>query len=119
MDTSENISFFLTDNTSTSDIDETSLTNIYELMDGFKEDGIKTASLNSCTVNELLKICEYYGLLKGIKMAKYKKQDIINAIKIFEESEENQVIVLRRLTMWFYMEELLSDKTMKKYIIWK
>ena len=122
MDSSENISFFFTDNDTTC-LNDDSLTNIYQLMDEFKElpndTVIPHSSLESYTIAELLKICEYYGLLKGIKMAKYKKQDIVHAIKIFEESEENQTIVLRRLTLWFYIDELLADKKMKKYIIWK
>jgi hypothetical protein len=70
------------------------------------------------TVNQLLKICEYYDLLKYVKMAKYKKIEIINAIILFEMDNENREIVLKRRQMWFYVEELLNDKFMKKYVIW-
>ena len=69
-------------------------------------------------VSQLLKICEYYDLLKCVKMAKYKKMEIISAIIMFEQDAENNEIVLKRRQMWFYMNELLNDKYMKKYIIW-
>jgi hypothetical protein len=71
------------------------------------------------TVNQLLKICEYYDLLKYVKMAKYKKTEIINAIILFEMDNANREIVLKRRQIWFYVEELLNDKFMKKYILWK
>ena len=71
------------------------------------------------TVNELLKICDYYNLLKCIKMAKYKKNDIIHSILMFESDENNSEIVNRRYKLWSYVEELSKDKFMKKYIIWK
>jgi hypothetical protein len=76
-------------------------------------------TIDNYSVNELQQICEYYGLLKNIKMAKYKKTDIINAIKCFEIDETNKNIVDKRIKLWGYMDELLSDKIMKKYIIWK
>ena len=69
-------------------------------------------------VNELLKICDYYGLIKYIKLAKYKKPEIIHSILLFEKDESNREIVEKRYKMWNYMSELAKDKLMKKYIIW-
>jgi len=79
----------------------------------------KNNSLESYSISELQKICEYYDLLKNIKLAKYKKIEIINAIKLFESNESNKQIVYKRNRLWGYMNELIADKIMKKYIIWK
>jgi hypothetical protein len=75
-------------------------------------------TLNVLTVNQLLKICEYYSLLKNVKMAKYKKIEIINAIKLFEMDTNNILIVTKRKKLWNYMNELSNDNIMKKYVIW-
>ena len=76
-------------------------------------------ALNSLTVNQLLKICEYYNLLKNVKIAKYKKNEIVNAITLFEIDINNSLIVLKRKKLWNYMYELSNDEMMKKYVIWK
>jgi len=52
-------------------------------------------------------------------MAKYKKIEIINAIQYFEADELNSKIVEKRKKLWANMHELLEDKIMRKYIIWK
>lgn len=78
---------------------------------------IKNYELNY-TVKQLSFICEYYNLLKNIKINKLKKQDIIEQIILFEYSQENCEIVVKRKELWFYMNELKNDKIMKKYIIW-
>jgi hypothetical protein len=81
---------------------------------------IKTEStFDNYNVNELLKICEYYGFLKYVKMAKYKKNDIIQSIEVFESSPENCLVVKKRQQLWYYMNELSNDKFMKKFVIWK
>jgi predicted nuclease with TOPRIM domain len=79
----------------------------------------KNNSLESHSVSELQKICEYYDLLKNVKLAKYKKIEIINAIKLFESDDFNKNVVDKRKRLWGFMNELMSDKIMKKYIIWK
>jgi len=76
-------------------------------------------NLNILTVNQLFKICEYYNLLKNVKIAKYKKTEILNAIKYFETNPNNILIVNKRKKLWNYMEELSNDNIMKKYVIWK
>lgn len=69
-------------------------------------------------IKDLLKICEYYKIDKFIKNLKCKKQDIISSIIFFEGQPENQSIVENRHRMWAYMEELLKDACMRKYLIW-
>jgi hypothetical protein len=70
------------------------------------------------TTKELLKICNYYGIDKDVKMSKCKKKDIISTIVYFESLYENRCIVQKRNTMWKYINELLNDPKMKKFIIW-
>ena len=70
------------------------------------------------TIKQLLTICEYYGIVKELKANKSKKPDIINAIIIFENNPENSDIFLQRQKLWYFMEELKSDKFMKKFIMW-
>lgn len=76
-------------------------------------------SFEESTLADLFKICDYYELTKYVKMAKYKKNEIIHAILIFESDKLNYEIVQRRYKMWEYISELSKDKMMKKYIIWK
>ena len=70
------------------------------------------------TVKQLLRICDYYDIEKNIKMAKYKKQDIILSIVYFESLPENAEIVNKRHKLWSYITELIHDSKMKKYVIW-
>jgi len=78
---------------------------------------IKNYDLNY-TLKQLLFICEYYNISKGIKLNKMKKQDIIEQIILFENDMSNFNIVTKRKQLWYFMNELKSDKFMKKYIIW-
>jgi hypothetical protein len=66
-------------------------------------------------LKDLMKICQYYGIIKNIKAL--KKQDIITNIVNFENSPENYEIVEKRHKMWAYMTELLEDPKMKEYLI--
>ena len=70
------------------------------------------------TVKQLLRICDYYDIEKNVKMAKYKKQDIISSIVYFESLPENAEIVNKRHKLWSYITELVHDSKMKKYVIW-
>ncbi len=70
------------------------------------------------TVKELLLICEYYGFAKELKNTKCNKNQIISFLVIFEADPNNEEIVFKRQNMWFYINELKSDKFMKKYILW-
>lgn len=69
------------------------------------------------TVKDLLKICNYYGLDKNIRISKCKKQDIISTIVYFESLPENNEIVKTRNKMWAYIIELMNDPKMKKFIL--
>jgi hypothetical protein len=70
------------------------------------------------TVKELLLICEYYGIAKELKAKKCNKEIIIEFLVDFESKITNSEVVCKRKNMWFYMNELKSDKFMKKYIFW-
>ena len=70
------------------------------------------------TVRQLLQICDYYGIAKGLKTNKCTKDEIICLLVDFEENSENYSIVSQRQLMWFYIGELKNDKYMKKYIFW-
>ena len=69
------------------------------------------------TIKDLLKICNYYGIEKHIKLLKCKKQQIIHSLIYFESLPENFEIVQKRYRMWECIAELLNDSKMKKYII--
>jgi hypothetical protein len=69
------------------------------------------------TVKNLLKICNYYGLDKSVKVSKCKKQDIIDTLNYFESLPENAVIVHNRITMWEYMSAIMNDPKMKQYVL--
>ena len=70
------------------------------------------------TVKELLLICEYYGFAKDLKNNKFNKEQIIDFLVSFESDENNSDIVFKRQNMWFYINELKSDKFMKKFVLW-
>jgi len=137
--TLDNITFFLEEK-----IDDTHLSNNYEIQNMLKEfedewtkegafnhikegaygdfpvkegafNPVKEGSVN--TIKDLLKICQYYGIDKDIKVSKCKKQDIISTIVFFESLPENEKIVKKRYKMWAYILELINDPKMKKYII--
>lgn len=117
----ENVSFFLLDNELEDIADNNE--DIMEMMNEFND--VSTSQFytepedfEKYTVNQLLKICEYYDLLKCVKMAKYKKAEIILAIFAFEEDIQNYEVVEKRIKVWRYMEELFADKKMRKYILW-
>ena len=70
------------------------------------------------TLKQLLLICEYYGLLKEIKINKLKKQDIIEQLILFENNSDHLDIVATRKKLWRYLTELKKDKMMQRFIIW-
>jgi hypothetical protein len=70
------------------------------------------------TIKELLQICDYYGFSKKLKNYKLNKEQIIKFLVGFESNPENSEIVFKRQNMWFYINELKSDKFMKKFILW-
>lgn len=70
-------------------------------------------------IKQLSLICEYYGLLKEIKINKMKKLEIIYFLLDFEENNENNSVVYKRKQLWYFINELKNDKFMKKYVLWQ
>lgn len=68
-------------------------------------------------IKDLYLICEYYNILKEVKMNKCNKNEIVNIIIEFENNINNFDIVNKRKNMWFYMSEIKNDKFLKKYIL--
>lgn len=123
MISNENISFFYVDN-NIEDVPDNDK-DINEIMNELKNmqyeyeiNNDSTINLEKYNVKELLKICDYYGFLKNVKLAKYKKNDIIQAIEMFEKNPANFLIVQKRQELWYFMNELCNDKFMKKYVNW-
>ena len=65
------------------------------------------------TLKELERIGGYYGLLRKRR----KKELYVNDIVRFENNIENEELVYRRKLMWSYMQELLEDKYLSKFIV--
>ena len=124
MISSENMAIFYIDN-NIDDVPDNDK-DINEIMNELKNMQYEYEINNNYTMNwdkynvtELLKICDYYGFSKNVKLAKYKKIDIIQAIEVFEKNPTNFLIVQKRQELWYFMNELCNDKFMKKYVIWK
>ncbi len=62
---------------------------------------------------ELDRMADYYGISKRKK----RKADLIQDIVLFEINPINVDIVQRRKTLWFYMDEIINDDFLKKYIV--
>jgi hypothetical protein len=67
------------------------------------------------TVKQLSIICDYYGILKGMKRNK-NKNELIEALVVFESDPNHFDIVFQRRRLWFYLEELKKDAFMKRFI---
>jgi hypothetical protein len=67
------------------------------------------------TVKDLHKICDYYDINKR----KLLKDQLVDEIVLYELDTNNLLMVQTRKRMWFYMDELKSDKFFKKYVIWE
>jgi len=126
----ENITFFLNDG---SECDE-DLMDLYKLQNELNEIEIYGTSNQETesddiflemkdyemnyNVKQLMLICEYYDILKDVRINKLKKQDIIEQILLFEKNMENVEITVKRKELWYYINELKNDKMMKKFVIW-
>ena len=62
---------------------------------------------------ELDHIADYYGISKRKK----KKNQLVEEIVIFEKEPENMENVHRRKMLWYYVEEIKSDKYLSKFLI--
>ena len=114
----ENISFFI-DDTNTNVEEPFDVSNLLDKYDAQTEDYKMSQQLNyqlNMTVQQILRICNYYGIAKGLN--KCAKDFLISILVDFESNEENSEIVSRRRLMWRYIEELRNDKFMKKHVFW-
>uniref|UniRef100_A0A6C0C295 Uncharacterized protein n=1 Tax=viral metagenome TaxID=1070528 RepID=A0A6C0C295_9ZZZZ len=68
---------------------------------------------DECKKKELERICEYYGISKRKK----NKGELIQDIILYEIDNNNDEIVNRRKTLWFYLEEIKSDNYLRKFLI--
>jgi hypothetical protein len=108
------------------EINDFSYSAIGDNVDNIDNDWYSTSTLiaksidydTNYNVKQLLTICEYYGLLKEVKLNKFKKPELILFLLDFEENMENSLIVYKRKQLWYFIEELKNDKFMKKYILW-
>lgn len=119
-DDNENISFCIDDAAVESNT-ELDVSQFLGYQESDVDDHTTSIMLNyqlNMTVRQLLQICDYYGISKGLKTNKCTKDEIICLLVDFEDAAENYEIVSRRRLMWFYIEELKNDKLMKKYIFW-
>lgn len=129
--TDTNITFVLDDENGMNNNDSTNIDDILKQMDNLSDfDDLEDIALDDLkipeiinysenyTVKELLLICEYYGIAKELKAKKCNKEIIIEFLVDFESKIANTEVVCKRKNMWFYMNELKSDKFMKKYIFW-
>jgi hypothetical protein len=126
----ENINFFLNDSIESNDDDLNNNISLNDILEEINADNsmysqntdnlfheVVNYNINY-TVKQLLLICDYYNILKEVKMAKCNKEEIINTIVIFESNPDNYNITCRRKQLWFYINEIKNDKFMKKFVIW-
>ena len=78
---------------------------------------IELINYSYLTLKQLNLICDYYGISSYIRIAKCKKEDIVNLLVLYESTDENFQIVEKRKRMWKYLDELKNDAFMKKFII--
>jgi hypothetical protein len=121
-----NIIFLLEENSSVTNLSNINLEKMFKDLDKEYENDLETfwncvhdeTYYGEFTVKELLKICSYYGIDKDVKATKCKKNDIVSTIIYYESLPENYEIVEKRVRFWEYIDELLNDDKMKKYILW-
>jgi hypothetical protein len=97
--------------------DEYGINDVYDINDSCKHDNITASILNyqeNYSVKSLKHIAEYYG--EKIH-SRVKKQQLINFIVFFEYDINNSEIVSKRKLLWGYLDTLLEDKFMKKFVI--
>ena len=124
----ENINFFLyeTDDSNNDILDLSEFINITETenseLNGKKYDTLfMTHTVNyqiNYTVKQLMLICDFYGISKGLKAYKCNKDEIVFFLVDFENDQLNSNIVTKRRELWRCITMLKNDKFMKKYVLW-
>jgi hypothetical protein len=69
-------------------------------------------------LKQLQRIRDYYNADIPKSKKNTKKQDVIDDILLFESNISNIDIVIRRIQLWKYIDELKADKYMKQFIFW-
>ena len=69
--------------------------------------------------NYTLKELEMIGGYYSIKRRRMRKDEFIKELVDFENNLENEDIVHRRKLMWSYLDELLEDNYLRKFIVLK
>ena len=119
-----NINFFFTETEKSSDdLDLNDLLNKLSSIDVEDDntESLATEIINyelNYTVKQLMLICDYYGILKGVRNSKCNKNEIACAIVLFENNINNFEVCFKRKQLWEYINELKRDKFMKKYVLW-
>ena len=62
---------------------------------------------------DLDRIADYYDISKRKK----RKEELVQDIIVFEQDVFNEEIVEHRKLLWYYLQELMNDNYLKKYII--
>ena len=65
------------------------------------------------TKKQLERICDYYDISKRKK----KKPQLVEEIVQFEKNTNNLTVVYQRKKLWGYIEEIKSDKYLRKFLI--
>ena len=87
-----------------------------ELIDHFNADDIIAMELEykeNYTKKQLEKIADYYQISKRKK----RKDELIEAIVLFEQNIQNSDITEKRKTLWFYLQEIMNDNYLSKFLI--
>ena len=83
----------------------------FNLLNEYSREELKQHYEKTYNTNMLKVILEFYGLNK-----RGKKSDLINNIVDFEINDDNNEIVVNRMRLWFYLNELKSNSIFSKYI---
>ena len=62
---------------------------------------------------DLERIADYYGISKRKK----RKDELVEAIVIFEKDPDNLSVVFTRRKLWGYIDEIKRDKYLSKFLI--
>tara|TARA_Y100000389_G_scaffold54924_1_gene50785 strand:+ start:89 stop:460 length:372 start_codon:yes stop_codon:yes gene_type:complete len=114
----QNLSFSLNEVTSKSTNIEEDLTWMSEFQNDSENDEILSKELllelefNEYSVKDLIKFCDYYKIPR-----KRKKQEVIEALVLFECEYSNNEIVETRRTLWEYILVLKDDNYFKRFIL--
>ena len=122
----KNIQYFLTENKNSDGLDFTHEELLNEVMSNPCKNTLEQDITNNdfflmqqlhykdnFLKKDLERIADYYSISKRKK----KKDELINDIVLFEINPENFEITEKRKTLWYYMEEILNDNYLSKFLI--